>query len=57
MIRYFASHPTAANILMICIILLGLTSISSLNKETFPQLKSVYVGVNVPLPWRKSFGC
>ncbi len=50
MIRYFASHPTAANILMICIILLGLTSISSLNKETFPQLKSVYVGVNVPYP-------
>jgi multidrug efflux pump subunit AcrB len=50
MIRYFAAHPTAANILMICIILLGLTSISSLNKETFPQLKSVYVGVNVPYP-------
>lgn len=50
MIRYFAAHPTAANILMICIILLGLTSISSLNKETFPQLKSVYVGVSVPYP-------
>ncbi|MCK5895800.1 MAG: efflux RND transporter permease subunit [Cocleimonas sp.] len=50
MIRYFATHPTAANILMIAIILLGLATISSLNRETFPQLKAVHVSVSVPYP-------
>jgi len=50
MIRYFAAHPTAANILMIAIILLGLSSLSGLNKETFPQLKSDKVQVKIPYP-------
>ncbi len=50
MIRYFAEHPTAANIMMIAIILLGLASVSSLNKETFPQLKADKVSVSVPYP-------
>lgn len=50
MIRYFASHPTAANILMMVIILLGLATLPSLNKETFPQIKSDKVSVSVPYP-------
>jgi multidrug efflux pump subunit AcrB len=50
MIRYFASHPTAANILMITIILLGLATLPSLNRETFPQIKSARVTVSVPYP-------
>lgn len=50
MIRYFASHPTAANILMMAIIILGLATLPSLNKETFPQLKSDKVSVSVPYP-------
>ncbi|MGV6810160.1 MAG: efflux RND transporter permease subunit [bacterium] len=50
MIRYFAAHPTAANILMIAIILLGLSSLSGLNKETFPQLKADKVQVKIPYP-------
>lgn len=50
MIRYFAVHPTAANILMISIILLGLSTLTSLNRETFPQLKAVRVSVSVPYP-------
>ncbi|MCK5726763.1 MAG: efflux RND transporter permease subunit [Thiotrichaceae bacterium] len=50
LIRYFAKHPTAANIIMIAIILLGLASVSGLNKETFPQLKADKVQVSVPFP-------
>ena len=49
-IHYFAAHPTAANIIMIVIILLGLASVSGLNKETFPQLKADKVRVSVPFP-------
>jgi multidrug efflux pump subunit AcrB len=50
MIRYFAAHPTAANILMISIILLGFATLTSLNRETYPQLKAVRVSVSVPYP-------
>ncbi len=50
MIRYFAAHPTAANILMLTIILLGLATLTTLNRETFPQLKPVRVSVSVPYP-------
>ena len=50
MIRYFAAHPTAANILMMAIILLGVASLPTLNKETFPQLQSNQVQVTVPYP-------
>jgi len=39
MIRYFASHPTAANILMVAIVAVGLATLPSLNKETFPALE------------------
>ena len=50
MIRYFAGHPTAANILMMMIILLGLVSLPQLNKETFPEVKLNKVSVTVPYP-------
>jgi multidrug efflux pump subunit AcrB len=50
MIRYFAAHPTAANILMVAIILLGLAALPGLNKETFPQIKADKVSVSVPYP-------
>ena len=50
MIRYFAEHPTAANILMLVIILLGLASLPSLNKETFPEVLNRNVQVTVPYP-------
>jgi len=39
MIRFFALHPTAANILMVAIVALGLVTVPSLNKETFPALE------------------
>jgi multidrug efflux pump subunit AcrB len=50
MIRYFAAHPTAANILMVAIVLLGLAALPGLNKETFPQIKADKVSVSVPYP-------
>ncbi|SIS89665.1 efflux RND transporter permease subunit [Neptunomonas antarctica] len=50
MIRYFSGHPTAANILMMVIILLGLVTLPQLNKETFPEIKLNKVSVTVPYP-------
>lgn len=50
MIRYFAAHPTAANILMFIIVLLGITSLPNLNKETFPDIDAYRVQVSVPYP-------
>jgi HAE1 family hydrophobic/amphiphilic exporter-1 len=47
MIRYFAGHPTAANILMFIILLLGLAALPELNKETFPEIKPYKVQVMV----------
>ena len=50
MIRYFAAHPTAANILMTIIILLGLVALPDLNKETFPKIEQYKVSVTVSYP-------
>ncbi|MCJ8324155.1 MAG: efflux RND transporter permease subunit [Rhizobiales bacterium] len=50
MIRYFASHPTAGNILMMAIIAIGVFSVSNLNKETFPLLKPSKVQVTMLYP-------
>lgn len=49
-IRYFAAHPTAANILMTLILLLGVLMLPTLNKETFPEIKQNKVSVTVPYP-------
>ncbi len=50
MIRYFASHPTAANILMLAIIAIGLVALPGLNKETFPKIELNQVQVAVAYP-------
>ena len=50
MIRYFAAHPTAANILMFMIVLLGLAALPGLNKETFPEIELYEVQVTVNYP-------
>lgn len=50
MIRYFAAHPTASNILMMAIIVLGLYSLGGLNRESFPLLKPSKVQVMVAYP-------
>ena len=50
MIRYFAAHPTAANILMFIIVLLGIASLPGLTKETFPEITLNQVQVTVAYP-------
>lgn len=50
MIRFFATHPTAANIIMMGIIALGIVSLGSLNKESFPTLKPSKVQVTLAYP-------
>ena len=50
MIRYFAAHPTAANILMFIILLLGAAALPDINKETFPEIKLYKVQVTVAYP-------
>jgi multidrug efflux pump subunit AcrB len=47
MIRYFAAHPTAANILMFVILLLGVAALPGIEKETFPEIKLYKVQVTV----------
>ncbi|UCH73085.1 MAG: efflux RND transporter permease subunit [Rhodospirillales bacterium] len=50
MIRLFAGHPTAANLLMIGILVLGLSALPSLERETFPDLPLGDVQVRVAYP-------
>ncbi len=54
MIRYFAAHPTISNILLMAIVAIGLNSLSSLNKESFPLLKPSKVQVSVAYPGASS---
>ncbi len=50
MIRYFASHPTAANLLMIAMMLLGLTALPKLQRDTFPIVPATEVNIRIPYP-------
>ncbi|GLS82047.1 efflux RND transporter permease subunit [Paraferrimonas haliotis] len=50
MLSYFARHPTIANMLMVGLLLLGLTSISSLKRETFPEYAPPYINASVVYP-------
>lgn len=50
MIRYFASHPTAANLLMIGMMLLGLVALPKLQRDTFPITPATEVSIRIPYP-------
>ena len=50
MIRYFAAHPTAANLLMLVFLVLGLVALPTLKRETFPDFAAQEVEVRVPYP-------
>ncbi|WP_341504033.1 efflux RND transporter permease subunit [Gallaecimonas sp. GXIMD4217] len=50
MIAYFARHPTAANLLMIGISVLGLSVLPDLKRETFPEFSPSKVQVSVLYP-------
>ena len=50
MIRYFVTHPTAANLLMLIIIVLGLTALPKLQRDTFPVIPATEVEVRLSYP-------
>jgi len=47
MIAWFARHQTAANLLMAAIMILGLVSLSGLQRETFPEIENEQVQISV----------
>lgn len=50
MIRYFAHHPTAANLLMASIVILGLLSASTLTRGLFPEYEVPIVQITTAYP-------
>lgn len=50
MIRFFAAHPTIANLLMILFLTAGLFVSPTLLRETFPRAKPSEVEISVPYP-------
>ena len=50
MIRYFAGHPTAANLVVIAFLAIGALSVSSIKRETFPDIPPRNVEVKVVYP-------
>ncbi|MEO1616332.1 MAG: efflux RND transporter permease subunit [Planctomycetota bacterium] len=50
MIEFFAKHPTAANLLMILMLAVGLMSLGGLQRETFPDALPTEVQVSVLFP-------
>lgn len=47
MIRWFAAHPTAANLLLVVLLAMGLLSAPGLKRETFPDHLPVEVSIAV----------
>lgn len=47
MIRWFAAHPTAANLLLVLLLAAGLFAAPTLKRETFPDYRPVEVSVEV----------
>jgi len=47
MIRWFAGHPTAANLLLILLLAAGLFAAPNLKRETFPDYRPVEVSIDV----------
>ena len=56
MIRFFAGHPTAANLLMVLFLIAGLATLPSLQRETFPDFTIDAVQVTVPYPGASAEG-
>lgn len=50
MIRYFAGHPTAANLLMLAFIVAGIAIAPSLRRETFPRIDPNEVQARIAYP-------
>lgn len=50
MIRWFAHHPTAPNLLVLLLVVLGLGALPTLQRETFPDFTPQEVQIQVPYP-------
>ena len=50
MIRFFAAHPTVANLLMILFLGLGLAAASSVQRKTFPEIPPDEVEIRIEYP-------
>jgi multidrug efflux pump subunit AcrB len=50
MIRFFARHPTVANLLMLTFVLLGVLGLLDLRRETFPEFAADRVTITVAYP-------
>lgn len=48
MIRWFAGHPTAANLLLILLLAMGAFALPSLVRETFPDFRNTEVEILIP---------
>ncbi|TKE96396.1 efflux RND transporter permease subunit [Vibrio kanaloae] len=50
MIKFFSRHPTAANLLMLGLLSMGLASLSTIKRETFPAYDPPYVMAAIVYP-------
>ncbi len=50
MIGFFAGHPTAANLLMLAFLMVGLAFAGTVKRETFPDIPADSIEVRVPFP-------
>jgi hydrophobic/amphiphilic exporter-1 (mainly G- bacteria), HAE1 family len=50
LIRFFADHPTAANLLMVAFLVIGMIAWPTLQRETFPRVEPNKVEVRVIYP-------
>ncbi len=50
MVAFFTRHPTAANLLLLLICLLGISALPTLQRETFPRFDSDFIQVQVAYP-------
>ena len=50
MIKLFTRHPTLANLIMLSFFVLGLSSLSNIKRETFPEFSSSYIIASVVYP-------
>lgn len=55
MIRYFVTHSTAANLLMLVIMVLGITALPKLQRDTFPVIPATEVEVRLSYPGATAF--
>ena len=55
MIRFFAAHPTAGNLLMLLLMVIGLATLPELKRETFPEVKAYSAEVRVAYPGATPF--